>query len=112
MNKFRWETLGISQPLPGVSGKKIVGERFMMCWFQYEPNVTEPVHQHESEQLSYVVKGQVEFLSGRGHVEAGPGDVFYFPSNDPHGLRVLSKGAELIEIFSPIRPDLVAAMSN
>lgn len=112
MNFYQWSKVKSSQLLPGIVGKQIVGERVMVCRFRYDPNVVEPVHSHESEQFSYVVEGQVQFISGGKQISAGPGDVLHFPSNVPHGLQVLDQGAELVEIFSPLRPDLVAAMST
>lgn len=110
MNLYQWSKIKSSQLMPGIVGKQIVGERVMVCRFRYDPNVVEPVHSHESEQFSYVVEGRVKFISEGKQIEAGPGDVLHFSSNVPHGLQILDQGAELIEIFSPLRPDLIAAM--
>lgn len=110
MKIYQWSKVRTSQLLPGIIGKQLVGERVMVCRFFYDPNVVEPVHSHESEQFSYVVKGRVKFISEGQQIEAGPGDVLHFSSNVPHGLQILDQGAELIEIFSPLRPDLIAAM--
>lgn len=112
MNIYRWTGIGDRELMPGIVGKKIVGERAMVCRFRYEPNVTEPMHSHESEQFSCILSGRVQFFSEGKSIEVGPGDVVYLSSNVPHGLRVLEEGAEMVEIFSPLRPDLIAIMDN
>jgi quercetin dioxygenase-like cupin family protein len=112
MNLYRWADIGDRVLMPGIAGKKIVGERAMVCRFRYEPNVVEPVHSHESEQFSCVLAGRVRFFSNGKSIEAGPGDVVHLSSNVPHGLKVLGEGAELVEIFSPLRPDLIAIMDE
>jgi quercetin dioxygenase-like cupin family protein len=112
MNVYEWKALGAATLMPGITGKNIVGQNFMLCRFQYAPKVVEPVHSHESEQFSCVIEGRVRFVSEGREVECGPGQVVHFPSHQPHGVQVLDDPAELIEIFSPIRPDLILAMSG
>lgn len=112
MNVYAWEALTATELIPGIRGKSVVGANFMLCRFDYAPNVVEPVHSHEAEQLSCVVDGRVCFLSEGREVICGPGEIVHFVSNQPHGIRVLEDHATLIEIFSPIRPDLIAALGT
>jgi quercetin dioxygenase-like cupin family protein len=110
VNFYQWSKLSDSKLMAGIAGKRIVGERVMVCRFRYDPHVVEPVHSHENEQFSWVIEGRVKFLSVGEQIDAGPGDVVYFASNVPHGVQVLDEPAEMVEIFSPLRPDLIAAM--
>lgn len=112
MNIYTWDALTTVELIPGVRGKGVVGTNFMLCRFDYAPNVVEPVHRHEAEQLSCVVDGRVCFLSEGREVICGPGEIVHFVSNQPHGIRVLEDRTTLIEIFSPVRPDLMAALST
>ncbi len=46
-----------------------------------------PTHQHESEQLTYIMEGALKFeLEGR-EVIVRKGDVLHIPSNVPPGAR-------------------------
>ncbi len=98
--------------LPGIAGRNVAGDRAMVCRFTYAPNTSEPVHSHESEQFCYIVTGRVEFVSHDRKFEAGPGDIVHLPSNVPHGINIFAEGAEMIEIFSPLRPDLIARFNT
>jgi len=93
---------------PEVTRQMVVGDRAMMCLFRYAAGTSEPVHQHESEQFAYILKGRVRFLLDSGPLDAGPGDIVYIPSNAPHGAEVLD-AAEVIEVFSPLRPEFLEA---
>ena len=67
----------------------------------YEP------HQHIHEQITYVLKGKLEFfIDGIGRVvEAG--DSIYFESNVPHGCIVLEAGSIVLDVFTPQREDFL-----
>ncbi len=106
MNLHRWDDIAFKELIPGIVGRLIDSDRTMFCRFHYEPGVNEPIHRHESKQFSYVIKGGVCFLSEEAEIEAGPGDVVHIPSKVLHGALVLGEKAEVIEIISPIRPDL------
>lgn len=110
MKLFRWNGSEDLELMPGVRGKLMSSDRVTVCRFRYEPNVVEAVHHHESEQFCYVVRGRVVFVSDGMEIEAGPGDALHISSNVPHGLNILDEGAEIIEIFCPTRPDLIAAI--
>ncbi len=112
MNYYRWSDLDVAPLLAGITGSAIIGSRVMLCRFRYDPYVIEPAHSHESEQLSYVIEGRVRFQSEGRTIVAVPGDVLHFGPNVPHGLEVLNEAAEMIEIFSPLRADLISAMKT
>lgn len=112
MSVYRWTELPVDHVSAGITRQMVVGERAMFCRFTYAPGTREPVHHHESEQFSYVVKGRVRFLLEGRSLAAGPGDIVHMPSNVPHGAEVLEDGAEVIEVFSPPRPDFLTPASR
>jgi quercetin dioxygenase-like cupin family protein len=107
MNLYRWAEVPKDHLSPGITRQMVVGERAMLCRFRYAPGTREPVHAHESEQFSYVLEGRVRFLLEGRQLEAGPGEIVYIPSRVPHGAEVLGEDAEVIEVFSPLRPDFL-----
>jgi quercetin dioxygenase-like cupin family protein len=46
------------------------------------------------------------FVEGEERI-ASPGDVLHFPPGCRHGATMLEEGAELIDIFSPVREDFL-----
>jgi quercetin dioxygenase-like cupin family protein len=70
-----------------------------------------PVHAHPHEQISFISQGRVLFTIGEGEdqeqVEVGPGDVVVAPPNVPHGAKLLSDRARVIDAFHPIREDFL-----
>lgn len=107
MHLYRWSDLPVDRLSPEITRQMVVGERAMICLFRYEPGTSEPLHHHESEQFSCVIKGRVRFLLQGQDIEAGPGEVVHVPSNVPHGAEILDEEAEVLEVFSPIRPDFL-----
>jgi quercetin dioxygenase-like cupin family protein len=63
-----------------------------------------PEHQHESEQITYILDGALKFeLEGR-EVVVRKGQVLHIPSNVPHRAVALEDTLDL-DVFSPIRKD-------
>jgi quercetin dioxygenase-like cupin family protein len=65
-----------------------------------------PLHQHESEQITYILEGALKFeLQGR-EVTVHKGEVLMIPSNVPHRAVALEDTLDL-DVFAPIRHDWV-----
>jgi quercetin dioxygenase-like cupin family protein len=107
VQRYRWADLPVDRLSPECSRQMVVGERAMVCLFRYAPSAREPMHHHESEQFSWVIRGRLRFLLPGQSIEAGPGDVVHIPSNVRHGAEVLAEETEVLEVFSPIRPDFL-----
>ena len=65
------------------------------------------IHSHPQEQLGYVLEGKAEFVYGKGKEAfmVGPGTIFYFKSNEPHGLLLAIQDTTVLDIFGPARDD-------
>ena len=63
-----------------------------------------PLHQHENEQVTYILEGALQFhLEGRT-VVVNKGEVLVIPSNVPHEAVALEDTLDL-DIFNPPRQD-------
>ena len=69
------------------------------------PNVAVPQHQHENEQLGFVLKGSVTMVIGGDEKELRVGDAYSIASNVPHSARSGANGATVMDVFAPIRAD-------
>ncbi len=104
MKQYSWETVKQEPMKQGIWRKVISGEKAMLAQVFIAKGAVVPMHQHESEQLSYIVEGALKFeLEGR-EVVVKKGEVLHIPSNVPHMAVALEDTLDL-DVFSPIRVD-------
>jgi len=87
----------------------IIGEHIMICRLRFAPRIVTPEHDHPHEQMTFVEKGRVLFTIGSEQRIAQAGDVLHFPPGTWHGATILDEEVVLVDIFSPIREDFLAA---
>jgi quercetin dioxygenase-like cupin family protein len=104
MQLFSWDEVKTEVMNPMLKRKVITGEKAMVAQVFIAKGGVVPEHHHESEQLTYIMEGALEFeLEGRT-VVVRKGQVLHIPSNVPHRAVALEDTLDL-DIFSPIRLD-------
>jgi len=104
MEHFKWETVKKEVMNPKLSRRVITGEKAMVAQVFIAKGAVVPTHQHESEQIAYIMEGALKFdLEGK-EVIVRAGEVLLIPSNVPHSAVALEDTLDL-DIFSPIRTD-------
>src|SRR5215472_1516949 len=104
MEHFTWETVPTETMSPTISRKVISGDRAMVAQVFIVKGAIVPLHHHESEQITYILEGALEFELEGKTVVVGKGQVLRIPSNVPHKAVALEDTLDL-DIFSPIRED-------
>ncbi len=94
--------------LPGIFRTTMsFNDQSMLCHFRMNKGATIPIHHHEAVQNGYIIKGRVKFLKSDGSsFVVVKGDGYIFTSNEHHGSEIL-EDTELIECFTPIRPEYI-----
>ncbi|MFC6225920.1 cupin domain-containing protein [Hymenobacter artigasi] len=94
---------------PGIK-RKIMSydDHLMLVKVEFEAGAVGAAHQHFHSQTSYVVAGEFEVTIGDETTILRTGEVFYVQPNILHGAIALTNGM-LLDIFSPIREDFMAA---
>ena len=111
MQLFSWDGVNTEVLNPNIKRKVITGERAMVAQVFIAKGGVVPTHHHESEQLSYIMEGALEFeLEGRT-VVVRKGEVLHIPSNVPHRAVALEDTLDL-DIFSPIRVDWLTGQDH
>jgi quercetin dioxygenase-like cupin family protein len=111
MRLFSWDEVKTEVMNANIKRKVITGELAMVAQVFIVKGGVVPVHQHESEQLTYVMEGALEFeLEGRT-VVVRKGEVLHIPSNVPHRAVALEDTLDL-DIFSPIRLDWLTGQDD
>jgi len=104
MQLFSWETVRKEVLNEKMWRKVISGEKVMVAQVFLAKDGVVPLHQHESEQISYAVEGALKFELEGQEVILRKGDVLSIPSQVPHQAVALEDYFGL-DIFSPIRLD-------
>lgn len=111
MQLFSWDKVPTEVMNDRISRKVITGERAMVAQVFIAKDAVVPKHQHESEQLTYILEGALEFeIEGRVIV-VHKGEVLHIPSNVPHRAVALEDTIDL-DIFSPIRVDWLTGQDD
>ena len=102
-----WKGVSAHDFAPGVSIHAIGGEQVLMCRVQYEPGAVIPRHSHpESEQLMYVIDGDVTLMVGEDQATLEAGDVAVVNKGREHSLSTV-QGCTFIEALAPVPRDHV-----
>jgi len=104
MQLFSWETVEKEVLNPKMWRKVISGEKLMLAQVFIAKDGVVPIHQHESEQLSYALEGALKLELEGKEIILHKGDVLCVPSNVPHRAVALEDYFGL-DLFSPIRLD-------
>jgi quercetin dioxygenase-like cupin family protein len=88
------------------------GENAMMNLVTLEPGAIVPEHSHSCEQLGYVLRGTLVLTVAGETRNLTPGDCYLAPGGTPHSATTLADGCDVIDIFSPPRPDYAEAAAK
>ncbi len=84
------------------------GKNIQTVEYHFPPNKTFPAHKHDiHEQMGYLVKGKMGFKIGDEEKILLPGDYYHAPIGTMHNAWTFDEPSVLLDIFSPIREDLV-----
>jgi quercetin dioxygenase-like cupin family protein len=101
---FRWDEIELEKVTEMISRKIVTGDREMLAQIYLKKGALVPNHQHEAEQMTYILQGALRFFVGGEEITVREGEVLLIPSNVPHQAEALDDTFEL-DVFSPIRQD-------
>ncbi len=85
---------------------KARGGRLMITEMFFEAGGVGAVHDHEHEQIMYVIDGELDFQLGDETFRVKSGDSAYIPPKIPHGC-VAIRPSRVLDVFSPQRDDFL-----
>jgi quercetin dioxygenase-like cupin family protein len=99
-----WKDVPLETMSDVISRRVVSGEKAMVAQVYLKKDAVVPLHQHESEQVTYILEGALKFeLDGR-EITVHAGEVLVIPSNMPHRAVAMEDTLDL-DVFSPIRHD-------
>ena len=97
---------GIQRKLAeGVTTRVFVGEQAMVWVARLARNLVGQVHSHSEEQWGFCIEGECVRIQDGEEVPVKAGDFWCTPGGVKHGIRAGGKGATVIDVFSPPRPE-------
>ncbi|HEV8355454.1 MAG TPA: cupin domain-containing protein [Gemmatimonadales bacterium] len=106
---YRWEELPRERVTDLLDRKLITGERMMLAQVYLKKGCIVPRHQHENEQLTYILEGALRFWLGEDEsrtLVVRAGEVLHIPGNVPHKAEALEDTLD-VDVFSPPRQDWI-----
>lgn len=104
---YRWDDMPLEHVKPDLDRRLITADRMMIAHIYLKKGCVVPWHEHDNEQLTYVLKGTLHFYFGEEggqEVIVHEGEVLVIPSNLPHKAVALEDTLD-VDIFCPPRQD-------
>ncbi len=89
---------------PLIERQLVSAEKAMLARLLLRKGCVVPMHQHENEQITYILAGALKFSIENREVVVRAGEVLVIPSNVPHSAEALEDTIDL-DIFTPPRQD-------
>ena len=107
MEHYTWDEMEKEVLSDTIARKIITGEKAMVAQVFLAKGAIVPEHRHESEQITYILEGALQFEIEGKQILVAKGQVLRIPSWVPHKAVALEDTLDL-DIFSPIRQDWLA----
>ena len=104
VRQYRWDEIALEKVTEMISRKIVTGDREMVAQIWLKKGAIVPLHDHVSEQITYIFQGALKFSIGGEEFIVREGEVLHIPSSVPHQAEALDDTFEL-DVFSPIRQD-------
>lgn len=102
-----WRDTAVERQTPFIQRSFVTGERTTIAQVALRAGAVVPVHSHESEQLTWVERGELELTVAGEVFSVRPGSVLRIPSGVPHDARARADTV-VLDLFSPRRDDWIA----
>jgi quercetin dioxygenase-like cupin family protein len=107
---YRWNDMPREKVTDLLERRLITGDRMMLAHVYLKKGSIVPRHQHENEQLTYILEGALKFWIGedeKQELTLRAGEVLHIPSMVWHKAEALEDTLD-VDIFDPPRQDWLA----
>ncbi|MHC4241660.1 MAG: cupin domain-containing protein, partial [Planctomycetota bacterium] len=99
---FPQGTLKLQSDVPGSKMWSVALEKAMLTYFEVQPNCRHEKHNHESEQITFVLEGELFFELQEGTICVKKGEVIAIPSDIPHAVFTTESTVKAVDVWSPV----------
>jgi quercetin dioxygenase-like cupin family protein len=107
---YRWDDMPKERVNDLLDRRLVTGDRIMLAHVYLKKGCIVPRHQHENEQVTYILEGALRFWIGEDEsqvLEVRAGEVLHLPSMVWHKAEALEDTLD-VDVFSPPRADWLA----
>ena len=97
--------LQLREDVPGSFLWAVCLERTMLTYFEVQAHSRFECHQHESEQITLVLEGELFFEVAGQVITVKAGEVIALPSNVSHAVYTREHPVRAVDAWSPVRED-------
>jgi len=104
---YRWDDMPKERVAEKFERRLVTGERVMLAHVYLKKGFVVPRHQHDNEQLTYILEGALRFWIGEDESQklvVRAGEVLHLPSWVWHKAEALEDTLD-VDVFSPPRQD-------
>ena len=88
----------------GLTGYYAHGQNMTFGYVELKTGSSIPMHQHEHEQITFIIEGELDMVIGGEKCLLTTGMYFIIPSNTPHSA-IANSNCKVIDAFNPVRED-------
>ena len=107
LTTINWDEIPLETVNPSMRRRIVTGEKMTVARIYFEDGFVVPMHSHENEQITQVIRGRMHFVFGEDRsreMDLGPGDVVVIPAHLPHEATMIGEVEEM-DMWSPRRED-------
>ena len=98
---------------PGARSHIVAGKNMTLSIAHLKAGSLFPVHIHnDMEQMMLILKGELDAILDGKLFRMKVGDIICFPAGHEHGAQMVDVDCEIVDIFSPARPDYEAKLNS
>jgi len=104
---YKWDDMPRERVSDMLERRMVTGDRIMLAHVYLKKGCVVPRHQHDNEQITYILEGTLRFWIGEDEsevIDVHAGEVLHIPSNCWHKAEALVDTLD-VDIFSPPRQD-------
>jgi quercetin dioxygenase-like cupin family protein len=102
----KWDDVEVEKLSSLIGRQFIIGTNMMIAQVLLKKGANVPLHHHPNEQITYVLKGALQFLIDGKEIIVREGEVLCIPPHVPHEANALEDTIDL-DIFNPPRQDWI-----
>lgn len=95
-------SLPLRPDVPGARYWAVALQHAMLTYFEVEPGARFETHRHPSEQITWVLEGELHFEVEGRTIAVGAGEVIAIPADVPHAVFTRERGARACDAWSPV----------
>jgi quercetin dioxygenase-like cupin family protein len=96
----QWDEQEFAEVRPGIFGATIDTPQLTATLYRYEPGSSWEEHRHPEDQITTVLRGEIDFVVSGAPVTLHAGELAALPGDTPHSAQVGPSGAETLNVWT------------